>query len=864
MGTQKNELKYLFAGWTENGQSLDWLYTVTSGRHFIEPMDLIPLDSQYVAKLLYTDVTIDGKNYFDGLQALTGTTEEGNLTVPKYIQMIDFENEQSFDSVKLPDTVMAVHDKNLSVGEWKVSENNPYLVVKDGLLMSKDLTEIISIPESINEVEVSNNIDKISAQNLSGKIIFLKTSDMDKLPEIDFSNLKGCKFVLSDSLFDQYLSDNYSSIVKGENITFAKASNLDVEYTVKNHCVVCGNTLYKAIEGVSTISLEDNIDTIAKNAFKNVKGIRNLILNDSLITFEEGCFDDSSLKHIYCYTDEQLEYVQKRMKELGYDDIEVSLNVVVKDGFRYKVENDGTNTLLKAPNDVTEFNGVVGDIQFDAIGDGAFKDCTSLKKVYLPESVIEIGEEAFENCSSLELMIIDARDNIDIGKNAFEGLSSIRMLASNARYANMNGYRPSVSEDNFFIPTYNSGYDYGSYFLGSFGPYTFESIGKNTEAIYLNTWEGTPFLLLSTPACVDSQVTLLDTTSQIYSWSMANTYSEGGEGYTINLGALNDIYYNSYAFYNSNISGEVTIGAGSYIEENSFDSCLYIKSLNILDDIIVQSAAFYGCDSIEKVKMKNVNELYTGAFMASFYGLGTSLSEIEFEGNIPDLIVSETGWQFNFTGWFDDQIHITLTNTPYTNEEFLQKYMYIFAGYIDSDDETASQAMWNEVIQVIIWEHMWDEEQPYIPTYDEIYEQFKTNLLQAENNLRKMLGMDQVTEPTWMPTDIPTKEEYEGKTEDEEKKDEEGSEEKDPSSEEPSESEESKNDPDQTEDSTKTDIPNDLKDGDSEIEEPSDSNIDEIENGVEQPVNESFDNNDLNDASVQTEDIQLLDGEDFQ
>ncbi len=70
-----------------------------------------------------------------------------------------------------------------------------------------------------------------------------------------------------------------------------------------------------------------------------------------------------------------------------------------------------------------EYNGR----KVSKIGSYAFKNCSSLERITIPDSVTTIGLNAFENCSSLES--IEISDGVtSIGMGAFRGCSSLERI----------------------------------------------------------------------------------------------------------------------------------------------------------------------------------------------------------------------------------------------------------------------------------------------------------------------------------------------------------------------------------------------------------------------------------------------------
>ena len=78
------------------------------------------------------------------------------------------------------------------------------------------------------------------------------------------------------------------------------------------------------------------------------------------------------------------------------------------------------------------------------IGELAFKGCTSLESITIPESVREIEEYAFDGCTSLTTITLPTGVD-EIGDGAFEGCDSIATIFVPA--GKVDYYKERLDED---------------------------------------------------------------------------------------------------------------------------------------------------------------------------------------------------------------------------------------------------------------------------------------------------------------------------------------------------------------------------------------------------------------------------------
>ncbi len=108
---------------------------------------------------------------------------------------------------------------------------------------------------------------------------------------------------------------------------------------------------------------------------------------------------------VFDYTDDNVNVVCT-VCDKTISSVIFSRGLEIKDGVLLSI-GDCTDTEVVVPNGV------------EVIGDDAFRNCESLKAVYLPNSVRVIGERAFMSCGSLEFINIP-EGTLEIGKNAFQ------------------------------------------------------------------------------------------------------------------------------------------------------------------------------------------------------------------------------------------------------------------------------------------------------------------------------------------------------------------------------------------------------------------------------------------------------------
>ncbi len=803
--TESGSLTKLLAGWTEDGETVPWFYEVTNGRHFLEPLPTVDLDAGlYQVELLNRWMDPDLTVYAPGensswdskyvqLQTLThykGATtydEDYNdyletLTVPDLIQSVEmlYQPCLAVGTLQLPDSVFYVdtsgavpsaldYTSGMMVKDaYEVSENNPRYTAVDGLLYNKEETVIEGVPTGRTELTVPLGVAQVKLPYGSHlKTVTLDLFDAEFRPEIDYSRLPGtCRIEVEDYLMDDFLRSAADDL-KSTTLHVSSIEDPDHSYRIRDDLALDDDGMLHLVltSAKRWTDLPDYVHGLEANSLRD-SSIVTLMLpqsqDNTSFTFAPGCFEqDDDLKVIGCYTPAQYEAAVAAVEAAG----KTALIDVVKmydeeddaaEGWAYLEDGAGKILLLKAPDTLTLFDGTIPltngeSIRVDAIADGVFKDHDNLVWVDLPDNTTAIGYQAFKGCYNLQGVLIGKAPSITIGQQAFDDCPNLRFVASNAAYGD-------IECDDFALtdPSYGTGYLYCLETADGYGynwthfdvddniqEYRLEDCG-GTKALYGAT-DGDSWLLIRGGGTVEDTLDLLPSTEIVFSTAFKDARATNGV-FTVNWDEQGDYLSTlGYAsFESSDVGVNITMPEEVIVGDYAFYSCNNLVSIEFPGwDVPLYRNVLTFCSNLQSVTYGSV-DYSTGLWTNSFYGCD-NLESITFLGRqAPQLVLNDAGISFAFNGsWYTEEEeaeHLHIYVPEDYQEDYIEAWRSAMLGYPDSSTMTGYQSLWNDVRTELI------KANGVVPTDDEIRAEVDGRLLSSENRIRRLMGLDPVTE----------------------------------------------------------------------------------------------------------------------
>ena len=197
---------------------------------------------------------------------------------------------------------------------------------------------------------------------------------------------------------------------------------------------------------LTSVTIPDSVTSIKSKAFFNCTSLKSVTIPASVTNINIG---DYALGYYEIYNTDSCKWEMYKVDgfKINYVKNTYGHMYALKNGFTDKAclltneLDDGTLEITKyLGNSATcVIPGEIDGKKVTEIGDSAFKGCTELTSITIPDGVIGIGNKAFSDCTSLETVTIPASVTY-VRDSAFYGCTSLKSVTIPESVTYIGGY----------------------------------------------------------------------------------------------------------------------------------------------------------------------------------------------------------------------------------------------------------------------------------------------------------------------------------------------------------------------------------------------------------------------------------------
>ncbi len=364
-----------------------------------------PTDSPFYKNPYIKSIIIESCVSSIGSYAFSGCTSLASVTIAGTVTSIGnyaFSGCTSLTSVTIPNSVTSIGSYAFGGCTSLTSVTIPNSVTSIGSYVFSGCT-------SLTSVTIPNSVTSI------GSNAFYNTAYYN-----DESNWNNGALYISDCLIniiDDFDSTTDYTIKGGTRIiacsAFGDCTNL-TSVTIPDSVKNIGSYAFSDCASLTSITIPDSVTSIGVYAFSDCTSLTSVTIPNSVKSIGSYAFDNcSNLKSV------NYNGTKAKWKSIsGYsnvsqiikctDGIYANSNTIIIDSVKYRLNDDYTAEVISysgTPGNITILESVAYEgftFKVTSIGSSAFKNCTSLTSVTIPNSVTSIGSSAFSGCSNLK------------------------------------------------------------------------------------------------------------------------------------------------------------------------------------------------------------------------------------------------------------------------------------------------------------------------------------------------------------------------------------------------------------------------------------------------------------------------------
>lgn len=348
-----------------------------------------------------TSVTLPSDAVAIGEHMFENCIRLASINIPTSVREIGdsaFEGCVSLTQVKIPESVTKLGEGAFQDCIHLVSINIPagVSVISDYLFSGCLALEAVPISDKITSIGnwAFYRCETISELNIPSSVKTIGSS----------------AFRSMDSLLELSLPDSVTSL---GSYAFMDATNLNKIKLSQSIPTIGEGTFYNC-SSLSEITIPDSVTTLSNEAFRNAHNLHTISLPANLINAGEDIFRDCDNLGTVLFAGNAAQWrnLEIQLPEFtmlicsGDTDVDVETDWLEIEGIvggRIKF-NKEVGAITDAEFSVTSANipAQIDGVDVLAITSNAFRGCSNLKSISMPDSITYIGANAFRGCSFLE------------------------------------------------------------------------------------------------------------------------------------------------------------------------------------------------------------------------------------------------------------------------------------------------------------------------------------------------------------------------------------------------------------------------------------------------------------------------------